>query len=82
VLRERLLARGTDDPETVALRLRNACEEVRRYREFDYVIINDDLSRAARQLASIVLAERARTSQQEWLAGRTVASFPEPSPVE
>lgn len=82
VLKERLLARGTDDPDTVALRLRNARDEVMRYREFDYVIVNDDADRAARQLACVIHAERARRGQQEWIARRVFASFPEPPPVE
>lgn len=81
-LRERLRRRGTDDPATVALRLRNSRDEVRRYHEFDYVIINEDAERAARQLAAIVYAERARRGRQELLARRVLASFPEPSPVE
>ena len=82
VLRERLRRRGTEEPATLALRLRNARDEVRRYQEFDYVIINDDAQRAARQLAAVVYAERARRSRQEWIARRVVASFMEPSPVE
>jgi guanylate kinase len=81
-LRERLRLRGTEDPETVALRLKNARAEVMRYYEFDYVIINEDLKRAARQLAAVVYAERARRSRQEWVARRVLASFPKPSPVE
>jgi len=81
-LRERLRLRGTDDPATVALRLRNARGEVNRYHEFDYVIINEDAARAARQLAAVVYAERARRQRQEWIARRVLASFPEPSPVE
>ncbi|HEX7175554.1 MAG TPA: guanylate kinase [Pyrinomonadaceae bacterium] len=82
VLRERLRMRGTDEPATVALRLRNARDEVRRYQEFDYVIINDDAQRAARQLAAVVYAERARRDRQEWIARRVLASFMESSPVE
>ena len=82
VLRERLRRRGTEEPATVALRLRNAADEVRLYREFDYVIINDDAQRAARQLAAVVYAERARRDRQEWIARRVLASFTEPSPVE
>lgn len=76
VLRERLTARGTDGPETIALRLRNARAEVRHYSEFDYVVVNDDAERAARQLAAVVLAERARRDNQEWAARRVLATFP------
>ncbi|HYN83776.1 MAG TPA: guanylate kinase [Pyrinomonadaceae bacterium] len=74
-LRERLLRRESDAPEDVMLRLRNAAGEVAHYREFDYVIINDEAERAAAQLVSIVYAERARRSRQEWMARRIVATF-------
>src|ERR687894_569443 len=68
VLRERLLRRESDAPEDVMLRLRNAAGEVAHYREFDYVIINDEAERAASQLSAIVYAERARRPRQEWIA--------------
>ena len=63
-LRERLLARGTDTPESLALRLRNAPKELSQYSTFDYVILNDDVDRATSQLAAIISAERARRSRQ------------------
>ncbi|MFN2598857.1 MAG: guanylate kinase [Pyrinomonadaceae bacterium] len=77
VLRERLRARESENPEQFATRLRNSRAEVARYSEFDYVILNDDAERAARQLASIIYAERARRARQESLARRVLATFPE-----
>jgi guanylate kinase len=77
VLRARLLARESEDPEALALRLRNARGEVERYTEFDYVVLNDTADQAAAQLASIVYAERARRERQHWLARRVLATFPE-----
>ena len=82
VLVERLLARGTEAPETLEVRLRNARAEVRHYTEFDYIVINDDALRAAHQLAAIFYAERARLSRQEWLARRILSTFPAPPEVE
>lgn len=76
ILRQRLLARGSETEEDLALRLRNAQSEVERYTEFDYVIINDDAERAAGQLASVVYAERARRERQEQAARAVVESFP------
>ena len=76
VLRARLAARGSEQPDDLALRLRNARGEVERYREFDYVVINDDADRAAAQLASIIYAERARRGRQEQVAREVLASFP------
>lgn len=77
ILRERLIARGSEELEALTLRLRNARGEVLRYREFDYVIINDDAERAASQLASIVYAERARLARQEQQAQVVLATFPQ-----
>jgi len=62
-LRDRLLARRTDDSETVERRLRNAPGELAQYREYDYLVMNDDLEQAARRLANIVDAERARVKR-------------------
>jgi guanylate kinase len=75
VLRKRLIARGTDSPEELAVRLRNAPEELKQYSTFDYVIFNDQADRAAAQLASIVSAERARRSRQEALVNDVIEKF-------
>jgi len=75
VLRERLIARGTDSPEELAVRLRNAPEELRQYSSFDYVIINDEVQRAASQLASIIDAERTRCKRQEKLVREVIKKF-------
>ena len=76
VLRRRLIARATDSPEELELRLRIAPEELRQYAAFDYVIINDDIGCAAAQLASILYAERARRERQEKLVQRVLRNFP------
>ena len=75
VLRERLIARGTDSPEELAVRLRNAPQELRQYSAFDYVIINDEVERAAGQLASIIYAERARCRRQENVVREVIEKF-------
>jgi guanylate kinase len=75
VLRQRLLARGTDTPEQLEVRLRNAPNELSQYSAFDYVIINDVIDRAAGQLASIIYAERARCMRQESLVREVIKEF-------
>jgi len=75
VLKQRLLARGTDTPESLQVRLRNAPAELKAYSAFDYVIINDDINRAASQLVAIVSAERARRVRQERVVQNIVRSF-------
>jgi guanylate kinase len=75
VLRERLIARGTDTAEELEIRLRNAPEELRQYSSFDYVIINDEVERAAGELASIIQAERARCMRQEPMVRAVIEKF-------
>lgn len=60
VLEERLRKRQSNDEETLKLRIANARSEVRAVREYDYIIINDDLDEAIRNLTAIVQAERCR----------------------
>jgi guanylate kinase len=75
ILRQRLIARGTDSPEELRLRLRNAPEELKEYAKFDYVIINDDAERAGAQLAAIVLAEQSRCKRQESVVDAVLNNF-------
>jgi len=62
VLRRRLEDRKGDAPDEIARRLKKALDEVKHYRDYSYVIINDDFKFAVRQLEAIVLAERSRTA--------------------
>ena len=59
-LRQRLLKRATDAPVVVETRLRNAPGELAEWREYDYLVMNDDLEQAVARLVAIVDAERAR----------------------
>ena len=59
-LRKRLMQRSTDLPEVVETRLQNAPGELMQYREYDYLVVNDDLEQAVARLVAIVDAERAR----------------------
>jgi guanylate kinase len=59
-LRARLEARGTDKPEVIEERLRNAPGEMAQAVHYDYIIMNDDLERAQAALIAIHDAELAR----------------------
>ena len=74
-LRNRLTKRGTDSAEDLARRLRGAPAEVEQYRNFQYVILNDDINRASAQLASVIYAERARRERQETTLKDALADF-------
>jgi len=65
ILEERLRARGEDSDEVIARRLRDAAEEIRRYDQYDYVLINRDLAESDAVLHGIVRAERVRRTRIE-----------------
>jgi guanylate kinase len=60
-LRGRLERRAEDRREDIEARLQEAHNEIRQWAEYDYVVVNDDLQRAFRELCAIHLAERRRT---------------------
>ncbi len=62
-LRQRLEKRDTDADEVVARRLRNAPGELRQYRDYQYLVVNDRLEAAVARLLAIVDAERARVAR-------------------
>jgi guanylate kinase len=75
LLRERLVARGTDAPADLEKRLRGAPAEVEQHEKFQYVILNDDINRASQQLASVIYAERARCERQQARLKGTFTDF-------
>lgn len=62
-LQARLRERNSDAPGEIERRLNRAREEIVAWRQYDYLIINRDVKEAADQLASIIQAERCRTSR-------------------
>jgi guanylate kinase len=56
-LERRLRERATESAGEIEERLRLAREQLVQSREFTYVVVNDDLDRAARELVSIVRRE-------------------------
>lgn len=60
VLKKRLEERMTDAKEEIEKRLRRAVSEIRSYQRYDYVIINDVLENALRELEAIILSRRVR----------------------
>jgi guanylate kinase len=62
-LRERLDLRGTDSAEVIERRLANAGTELAQWKEYDYLVWNDDLDTAVAGLVAIVDAERSRVGR-------------------
>lgn len=66
-LERRLKGRAEDTPDVVARRMAEANNEISRWSEYDYVIINEDIDKAERQLEAIVAAERLNRQRQTGL---------------
>lgn len=75
ILTERLQNRGSESSSDLAVRLLNARGEVERYREFDYLIVNDEIPRAATQLSAVFLAERAKRARMESAVQEILKTF-------
>jgi guanylate kinase len=58
ILAKRLQARGRDDAEDMALRLRNAREEMAEKDAYDHVIVNDRLETAVEELIAVIESQR------------------------
>ena len=63
-LEQRLKGRGKDNDEVIARRMAAVREDVAHVAEFDYVIINDNLNEALRELNAVALAAKLRCTKQ------------------
>ncbi len=75
VLRERLTRRSLDAGFEIEKRLRIACEEIRRYQDYDYLIINKELDVSVDELQSIILGARCRTAVRAEFAKSVLETF-------
>ena len=57
-LNERLQRRSKDDKKHIELRLKNAVEEIQKCREYDYIVVNNDLKQAIKEIEAIIIAQR------------------------
>ncbi|WP_094461816.1 guanylate kinase [Pannonibacter phragmitetus] len=62
-MKSRLHRRAEDADDVILRRLKTAVGEMRHWSEYDYVVVNDDLSRAFLAVQSILRAERHRRSR-------------------
>lgn len=75
VLRERLMRRSLDPGFVIEKRLKIACEEIRRYTNYDYLIVNEELDSSTLELQSIILGVRCRTAARSERAETVIATF-------
>jgi guanylate kinase len=74
-LERRLRCRSLESDEAVRRRLEIAKGEIRFYREYDYIIVNDVLENSIRLLESIVQSGYATPARQEKRVEEIIASF-------
>jgi guanylate kinase len=74
-LERRLRLRGLDSEAEIRRRLRAARVEIRKARQFQYVIVNDDLERATLELQSVVRATRVTYARQKTRLDRVFREF-------
>jgi len=66
-LADRLRTRAQDSEDTIARRMARAEDEISHWREYDYVLVNEDLDHTFDRLCSILRAERLRRNRQSGL---------------
>ncbi len=64
VLRRRLITRKTEKQQDLSVRLQNSFGEVRNFNQFEYIVINNEVTEAAKNLETIILAERQKRIRQ------------------
>jgi guanylate kinase len=64
ILEKRLRNRATDRESVIEARMKKAVGEIKKAGQYDYIIINDDLKNAVREMESLVRSERCRTARQ------------------
>ncbi|HEY0460063.1 MAG TPA: guanylate kinase [Pyrinomonadaceae bacterium] len=75
ILRDRLTRRATETNENLALRLKNSFSEVQKFKEFQYIVINDEKTRATADLQTIILADRLKRVRQTGVIQGILDSF-------
>ena len=74
-LERRLRSRGTDTDEVIDRRLRDSLSDMSHWKEFDYVIFNDDLDEAVADLESVLAGGGAASASSNEAIGEAVATI-------
>lgn len=65
ILEQRLRNRGSEGDDDVRRRLDIACDELKCINEYDYVVVNDELSKAVDDIKTIIKAEQLKVSRRK-----------------
>lgn len=63
ILKQRLTGRGTDSAEVIQKRLNEALREIKSAKDFDYIIVNDDLETAANNFVAVMSVDKFKTDR-------------------
>jgi len=74
-LERRLRERGQDSVDSIARRLERARQEMQRFQEYDFLVVNSDLERAGSAIQAIALAARSSRRAMDAEARRILDSF-------
>ena len=74
-LKNRIINRGNEDLASVEKRLKIAKEEIKCYKNYDYIVINDELDKAVEELSSIIISERCAERKNSEEVRRIIATF-------
>lgn len=74
-LERRIVGRGQDSKEEIARRLERARAEMRSFSEYDFIVVNDDLERAGREVQAIGTATRCRDGRARRIVEAILESF-------
>ena len=67
-VKRRILMRGEENREQILSRFKVAYNEINQYNNYNYVVVNDDLSEAVRKVESILISEKLRVDRIEELS--------------
>jgi guanylate kinase len=77
ILEQRLRSRSEDSEAVIQRRLKDAAEELRNYKQYDYVLVNHQVEESTATLAAILRAERVRRTRMEDQVRPILKSFEE-----
>ncbi|MBV8864758.1 MAG: guanylate kinase [Acidobacteriaceae bacterium] len=80
ILEQRLRSRSEDSEAVIQRRLKDAADELRNYKQYDYVLVNHQVDESTATLAAIIRAERIRRVRMEEQIRPILKSFEERPP--
>jgi guanylate kinase len=75
VLEQRIRERGQDSSEEIERRLQRARQELEQYKGYDYIVVNDDLTRAGRDVQAIAIGARCQVNRNHARVQEILKSF-------